>query len=271
MSHRSLVLTRGARALLVLFFALMVIVVYMPLATMFVFSFNSGRFQTLPFRGFTFDWYVRAASDTGFVDGLVNSLVIASVASIAATVIGFFCAYALVRARIPGKGVLTLLILAPLALPLILLGIGMRLQLTSAGVPLSLWAVLFGQTVFVLPLAIMNLRARLIQVPMSCEDAAVSLGASRLRARLEIVAPMCKTSLGATLLITFTFAFDEFVIAYFLSNFETTLPIKIWTTLVTGFDPTINAVGTGVLIFSLFLGFVAQSILLRRNLQQRLN
>lgn len=261
----SLVTTRAARGLLGLFFGLLIICVYLPLATMFVFSFNSGRYQTLPFREFTFDWYVRAVSDVGFTNGLVNSLMLATGASTLAVIIGFLCAYALVRARVPAMAALTALILAPLAVPLILLGIGMRLQLTSAGVPLSLWAVLGGQTVYVLPLAIMNLRARLLQVPESLEEAAISLGAGRLRAMLEIVAPVCGTAIAATFLITFTFAFDEFVIAYFLTNFETTLPIKIWTTLVTGFDPTINAVGTGVLLFSLMIGLIAQLILLRRN------
>ena len=68
----------------------------------------------------------------------------------------------------------------------------------------------------------------------------------------------------ATLLLTFTFAFDEFVIAYFLTNFEITLPIKIWTTLVTGFDPVINAVGVAVFLFSMTLGLLAQAVFMRK-------
>ena len=143
------------------------------------------------------------------------------------------------------------LLLAPLAFPLILVGIGMRLQAISLGLQPGLWLVAMGQTIYVLPLAVLNLRVGIANVPKSLEDAAISLGASRIRTLTEIMAPACRSTIIATLLITFTFAFDEFIIAYFLTNFEITLPIKIWTTLVTGFDPTVNAVGSAVFILSL--------------------
>ena len=153
---------------------------------------------------------------------------------------------------------------APLAVPLILIGIGMRLQISALGISPALWLVALGQTVYVLPLATLNLRTRIMRVPPSLEEAALSLGAGRMRAIFGIVAPACGSTLVATLLITFTFAFDEFVIAYFLTNFQLTLPIRIWTTLVTGFDPTINAVGTAVFLFSLAVGIMAQAVLLTR-------
>jgi spermidine/putrescine transport system permease protein len=219
-----------------------------------LFSFNSGRYQTLPFREPTLQWYVRMAEDGGFVDGLVNSLVIACLASLLATTLGFLAAYGFHRSRLPARAVLLGLVLAPLAVPLILIGIGMRLQITALGI----------SPVYVLPLAILNLRTRIMRVPPSLEEAALSLGAGRLRAIFGIVAPACGSTLVATLLITFTFAFDEFVIAYFLTNFQLTLPIRIWTTLVTGFDPTINAVGTAVFLFSLAVGIMAQAVLLTR-------
>ena len=132
-----------------------------------------------------------------------------------------------------------------------LIGISLRLYFVSLGLKPSLWLVFVGQTLFVLPLAILNLRNRIAQIPRSHEEAAWALGASRLRAIVEIVLPSCRFAVVATLIVTFTFAFDEFVIAYFLTNFDITLPIKIWTTLVTGFDPTINAVGVCVFLFSM--------------------
>jgi spermidine/putrescine transport system permease protein len=264
MSGAELVTTRALRAALGLFFGLALVVIYLPLAVMMLFSFNSGRYQTLPFRELTLQWYVRMAGDGGFVDGLVNSLVIACVASLLATTLGFLAAYGFHRSRLPAKAVLLALVLAPLAVPLILIGIGMRLQITAFGISPALWLVALGQTVYVMPLAILNLRTRIMRVPPSLEEAALSLGAGRLRAIFGIVAPACGSTLVATLLITFTFAFDEFVIAYFLTNFQLTLPIRIWTTLVTGFDPTINAVGTAVFLFSLAVGIMAQAVLLTR-------
>lgn len=264
MNSSDLVTTRGLRAGLWMFFGLALVVVYLPLAVMMLFSFNSGRYQTLPFREPTLQWYVRMAQDGSFADGLTNSLAVAAVACLLATTLGFLAAYGFHRSRLPAKAVLLALVLAPLAVPLILVGIGMRLQITALGLSPSLGLVMLGQTVYVLPLAILNLRTRIVRVPPSLEEAALSLGAGRLRAIFGIVAPACGSTLVATALITFTFAFDEFVIAYFLTNFQITLPIKIWTTLVTGFDPTINAVGTAVFLFSLTAGIVAQAVLLAR-------
>lgn len=264
MSLRDMVAPRALRGALGLVFAGAILVIYLPIVVMAVFSFNSGRYQTLPFREPTLDWYVQLARDQSFLDGLGNSLLIASGAAVLATALGFFAAYGFYKARLPGKPLLIGLVLAPLVVPLLLIGIGMRLQLNALGLQPSLFFVLFGQTVYVLPLAVLNLRARLAHVPPSLEEAAMSLGASRMRALAEIVAPACATTLLATLLLTFTFAFDEFVIAYFLTNFQVTLPIKIWTTLVTGFDPKINAAGTLVFLFSLTVGVGAQAILLLR-------
>ena len=246
------------------FFGAVVLCIYTPIIVMIIFSFNSGRYQTLPFREFTTDWYARMLQDQNFIDGLGNSLIIASSVSILATILGFLAAYSFQKAEFPAKPIALGLLLAPLAFPLILVGIGMRLQFTSLGVKPGLWLVAMGQTIYVLPLAILNLRVGIANVSSSLEDAAISLGASRIRTLVEIIAPACRSTIIATLLITFTFAFDEFIIAYFLTNFEITLPIKIWTTLVTGFDPTVNAVGSGVFVFSVTLGLLAQILLIKR-------
>ncbi len=240
-------------------------VIYLPIIVMIVFSFNSGKYQTLPFREPTFEWYAQLVADTSFVDSFVVSIFLALSASIIATFIGFLGAYGFAKAKISGKSLLFGVVIAPIVVPMILIGIGLRLQIVSVGLEPALWLVLLGQTLYVLPLAVLNLKNRIEKVPQSLEEAALTLGSSRLGAILFIVAPVCAPTLFATFLLTFTFSFDEFVIAYFLTNFETTLPIKIWTSIVTGFDPKINAVGTAVFIFSLSLGVMAQFILLFRH------
>ena len=254
--------------LFALVFGVAVTAIYLPIIVMAVFSFNSGRFQVMPFRDFTLDWYVRVFQDEQYVAGLTNSIIIAAIVSLTATAIAFSCAYSLVNARFPGKMAVTLLVLAPLAVPLILIGIGLRLYFVSIGFEPSLGLVCIGQILFVLPLAVLNLRNRIAQIPKSHEEAAWALGASRLRAIIDVVLPSCRVAILATLIITFTFAFDEFVIAYFLTNFSITLPIKIWTSLVTGFDPAINAVGVMVFAFSMGLGVAAQALFMRRDVRR---
>lgn len=248
-------------------FTAAVAIIYLPIAVMFVFSFNSGRYQVMPFRDFTLQWYGRLLADNQYMAGLANSVVIAGAVSITATAIAFACAYSLVNAQFPGKTAATLFVLAPLAVPLVLIGISLRLYFVSLGLEPSLWLVYLGQTLFVLPLAVLNLRNRIAQIPRSHEEAAWALGATRLRAIVEIVLPSCRFAIVATLIVTFTFAFDEFVIAYFLTNFDITLPIKIWTTLVTGFDPAINAAGVCVFLFSMAMGVAAQLLFMRREAQ----
>jgi spermidine/putrescine transport system permease protein len=251
--------------LLALLFWVTATVIYLPIGVMAVFSFSSARYQILPFQDFTTQWYLRVFTDGQYTAGFINSLVLAATVSLAATLIGFACAYSLVNSRFPGKTAVTLLVLAPLAVPLLLVGIALRIWTQQLGLQPSLPIAGVGQVLYVLPLAVLNLRNRIAQVPKSHEEAAWALGASRLRAIAGIVLPACRVSLIATFLLCFTFAFDEFVIAYFLTNFSITLPIKIWTTLVTGFDPTINALGTMVFVLSLALGVTAQWLLMRKD------
>jgi spermidine/putrescine transport system permease protein len=252
--------TPAGRAGLWALFVLVVGVIYTPILTMIVFSFNSSRFQTLPFRNPTLDWYRRIAADPQYAEGLANSLLVAGSASLAATAIAFGCAYALVRSRFPGRTAVLALVSAPIAVPLVLIGLSLRVYALSIGLKPSLPLVVLGETIYVMPLAVMTLRTRIAEIPVSREEAAWSLGAGRWRAVLDVVLPSAAPAIVASFILCFTFAFDEFVIAYFLTNFEILLSTKIWTTLVTGFDPTVNAVGTMVLVVSLTLGITAQLV-----------
>ena len=124
--------------------------------------------------------------------------------------------------------------------------------------------VTIGQSIFVMPLAILNLSNRMSQIPKNLEEAAWSLGSSRIQeVCLCQFFQLANFLIIATFILTFTFAFDEFIIAYFLNNFSITLPIKIWTSLVTGFDPAINAIGTLVFLTSLTLGLTAQLLFMK--------
>ena len=250
--------------LLYILFFLIIFIIYLPIIVMIIFSFNSSKYQIMPFRDFTTEWYYRVINDTQYLEGLTNSLVVSFTVSLLATILAFFCSYSLVNSSFRGKSILNLFFLTPLVVPLILIGISLRFYLSAQGYEPSLYLVTIGQSIFVMPLAILNLSNRMSQIPKNLEEAAWSLGSSRIRSMFEIILPSCKFSLIATFILTFTFAFDEFIIAYFLNNFSITLPIKIWTSLVTGFDPAINAVGTLVFLTSLTLGLTAQLLFMKK-------
>ena len=119
------------------------------------------------------------------------------------------------------------LVLAPLAVPLILIGIGIAFRSPAIGLQPALWIVMLGQTVYVLPLAVLNPFGqgsrgfRRASKRRRCRSAPVVFARSSASWHLPVARPC-----SPRLLMTFTFAFDEFVIAYFLTNFEITLPIK---------------------------------------------
>ena len=100
---------------------------------MIIFSFNSSKYQIMPFRNFTTEWYQRVLNDSQYLDGLLNSLMVSVIVSLLATTLAFFCSYSLVNSNFKGKSFLNLFFLTPLVVPLILIGISLRFYLTAQG------------------------------------------------------------------------------------------------------------------------------------------
>lgn len=255
---------RWVRYPLLLWLGTVLLVIYAPMGLVLLFSLNSGRFLTFPLESFSLEWYQLLFADSTFVASLKNSLILSTSISLAATSLGFLGAYALVHSHFRGKTLLTQFLITPLAVPGILLGMALRVYCFRLGWQFSLFTAFLGHLLVALPLAVLLLRARIQQIPLSLEEAAWNLGAQRWRSLLEIVLPLCLPGLIASLLLTFTLSFDEFIIAYLLTQFEITLPIKIWTLLITGFDPTVNAIGSLVFLLSLSVALMAQLLLFKR-------
>lgn len=253
---------RLGRIPLILTLALTGAVIYLPILFVVIFSFNSGRFQVFPLKGFSLVWYQKMLSDTAFMDALKNSVIVSLGVGVVSTIFGFLGAYSLVKAEFRFKDLLSTLLITPLAVPGVLLAISLRVYFYSLGWSFSLLTVFLGQLITNIPLALMIIRARLLQIPLSLEEAAWDLGAGRLRSLAEVILPMTIPSMIVSMLLTFTFSFDEFIIAYFLTQFELTLPIKIWANLITGYDPTVNAIGTIVFFLSLMIVFFGQRFVL---------
>ncbi len=238
--------------------------IFAPMVMVVLFSLNADRFPSFPLKGFTLTWYQQLAGDTKFLYALKNSLLVASGVSFASTVLGFIGAYALQNLHFRLKNAYLALMISPLAIPWIILGIALLIFFHTLGIGNSLFAVWIGHMVFSAPFAMLVIRSRLIGIKRNLEEAAWDLGASRWRALWEVVVPLAGPGLLAAALLTFTFSFDEFIIAWFLSGFEITLPVRIWGLLSTGIDPTINAIGTLVLFVSITLIVVSELLLLSR-------
>ena len=242
-----------------------VLALYLPIITLIIFSFTAARYPFFPVREWSLKWYEALWTDHEFFEALTNSIIVSGLASIAATAFGFFAAYSLTRSTFYGRSVLTAFMVVPLSVPLVLLALSLRVYFATFQMQFNLFTVFLGHMVYMIPLSILILRGRFQGFPWSHEEAALDLGAGRMRTLLEIVLPWMMPAVIGSILLNFTFSFDEFIIAWFLTNFEITLPIKIWTDLLMNYDPKVNVIGTIVFLLSVTVAFLAMFSLRNEN------
>jgi len=241
-----------------------------PIATSFVVSFNADRFPTLPLGGFSTQWYQEVANDPTVPRAFRNTVIVGVSVSLIATFLGFAAAYTDYRYRFFGKGVYLALALLPPTIPVVILGLAMLVYLSQVSLWGELHSVIVSHVVLCTPFAMAVTRLRLSQMDPSLEPAAWNLGASEWRALGAVIVPFCLPAILSSLFITMAISFDEFAIAWFVSGFNETLPVRILTFLQGRVSPKINALGSIVFTISIVLVILAQAfILLRRPVHRR--
>jgi spermidine/putrescine transport system permease protein len=231
-----------------------------PIVVTLVTSFNADRFVTLPWRGFTWHWYQQVVGSRDFLIPLRNSVIVATAVGATSVLLGFLGAYGLTRTRGRWQDAYLLSLISSLAVPWVLLGLGLLVFFTRLGIPKSLFAVWISHTIFGAPLAMLIIRGRLLTLRRSYEEAAWDLGAGRLRAVWEVVLPLAAPGLVGAFLLTFTLSFDEFILAWFVSGFDLTLPVRIWNMMRSGINPAISAIGAMVFVLSITLSILGQAV-----------
>jgi spermidine/putrescine transport system permease protein len=231
-----------------------------PIAVTLITSFNADRFVTLPWRGFTWHWYQQVVGSRDFLIPLRNSVIVATAVGATSVLLGFLGAYGLTRTRGRWQDAYLLSLISSLAVPWVLLGLGLLVFFTRLGIPKSLFAVWISHTIFGAPLAMLIIRGRLLTLRRSYEEAAWDLGAGRLRAVWEVVLPLAAPGLVGAFLLTFTLSFDEFILAWFVSGFDLTLPVRIWNMMRSGINPAISAIGAMVFVLSITLSILGQAV-----------
>ncbi|MDS0477119.1 ABC transporter permease [Natrinema sp. 1APR25-10V2] len=235
---------------------------YAPIAVLILFSFEKGTFSSIPWDGFTTQWYAQMVSDTRLIRATMNSLYVGIVVTAGATTLGTLGAIALVRADFRGKGLYRALVVAPMTIPGLILGIALLLWFNFLNINTSLLTVMIGQLVFVTPFVLITVSARLRGFDPELEEAARDLGASKWQTYRRVTLPILMPGIVSGALFAFTLSFDDFLIAFFTSGVQNTLPIYIWSKVQHGTDPVINAISTMVLLFS--MGLIVVSELIRR-------
>jgi spermidine/putrescine transport system permease protein len=201
---------------------------YLPVLFLPLFSFNDSRFIAFPLTGFTTRWYGALFADGAMLHALGNSLEVGAVTALLATLLGLLAARAVTRSRLKGAGILLGFVSLPLFIPDIVLGISLLLTLGAIGFPLSLAGVVLGHLALCIPFAITVLIARFEGFDRNLEEASLDLGETPLMTFWRVTLPLMLPGIAASLLLTFITSFDEFLLAYFLSGTEATLPVYIW-------------------------------------------
>jgi len=238
--------------------------VFAPIFTSMVFSFNSDRFPTVPLGEFTTHWYVTAFSRPEVWEAFQNSLLVALCAATLSTCLGFATAYTDFRYGFRWKPAYLALALLPPTVPLVIMGLAMLAWLGQLGLSGTIPGIIIAHTVMGAPFAMAICRLRLSQMDPSLEAAAWNLGASPWRAMWSVVLPFCLPALISSFCLTAAVSFDEFIVAWFVSGLNKTVPVMILEILQGNVDPQINAIGTVVFLTSMTLVVIAQLLILKR-------
>jgi putative spermidine/putrescine transport system permease protein len=237
--------------------AVVYVFLLLPMAIVILAAFNAGNFLTFPPQGFSLKWFANFFARREFMQALSLSVEIGMWTAAISTVIGTLASIVLVRARFRGRDLLNAFVTSPLLLPQILTGVALLQYFTLIGLAQSWWGLLVGHVVVTTPYVVRTVTATLTSFDLVLEEAAQSLGASPVRAFLEVTLGVIKPGVVAGAIFAFAISFDNFTLSLFLTSPKLTpLPIELFAYLKYSFDPTaaaVSAFAIGV-AFILILG-----------------
>jgi spermidine/putrescine transport system permease protein len=230
---------------------------YAPLVIVVVYSFNDSRLNA-QWVGFTLDWYRKLFADEEMLTAARNSLVIGLVASAVSTVLGTMAGFAMYRYRLR---VLPVMVVAPIAIPEILMGVSLLIFFVAINLTLGLVSITLAHIAFCIGFVAIVVRSRLAGMDESLVEAARDLGATPWRAFRLITLPLIMPGVIAGALMAFTLSIDDFVVTYFTAGADAlTLPLKIYTMVKISVTPEVNAVSTLLMLLTLALIVLASRL-----------
>ncbi len=232
---------------------------YVPVLFLPLFSFNDSIYIAFPIENWTLQWYRDMFDNEPMIASLMNSIRVGAVASVLSTFLGIFGAKAVTRYRIPGRGPIITVIMAPLVIPGIILGVALLILINRIGITPSLYTVTLGHVLVCVPFSMATLMTRFEGFDKSMEEASADLGENAWWTFWRVTFPIVFPGLLASVLLCFTISFDEFILAFFLGGTEPTLPLYIWGQL--RFPqrlPNVLALGACILVISFVVVFISQ-------------
>jgi len=247
-------------------FSFFVILVYVflcgPLLIIITTAFDSGNIMSFPPKGFSLQWFSNAFHSRTFMTTLGISLKVAVIATLIAMVIGIPAAYALSRNNYRGKAALQSIFLSPIIVPGVVLGFAFFRFLTLKLQLDVFTSLLIGHVIIVIPYIIRVVGSSLDNLDFSIEDAAISLGATKLKAFFLVILPNVTSGVIAAFMLSFINSFNNVPVSLFLTGpGVSTLPISMMSYVEYNYDPTISALSVILMVMTVLIMFVVEKTL----------
>jgi spermidine/putrescine transport system permease protein len=243
--------------------------IYLPVLILIIFSFNNTR-SVAVFTGFSTEWYTSLAQNQDLLDAARNSLLVALITTVVATIIGTLTALAMERYRFRMRTAFDANLYLPIVIPEIVMGIALLLFFNQALFPFlqnafgirgstGLHTITISHIAFDIPFVYVIVRARLADFDRTLEEAAADLGADEWQTFQRVTLPLLMPGIIGGALLAFTLSLDDYLITVFTKGIrEQTMPLYIYSLVRRGVTPEINALSTALLVGS--IGLVALSL-----------
>jgi ABC-type spermidine/putrescine transport system permease subunit II len=235
---------------------------YGPILVLVLYSFNAAHLS-MAWRGTTLKWYAALWHDEALLAATVNSLLIAVISTIGATLLGGLMALGMERMPLRRQQLIEGGLVLPLVIPEVMMGVALMLLFVMVKMPLGLTTVMLGHIVFNIPLVTIMIRARLRKLDPALREAAADLGADSWQVFRHVTLPLLRPAIWGAVLVAFTVSLDDFLVTFFTAGpGATTLPLKVYSMIKSGVTPEINALSALLLVIS--MACVAVSLHLQR-------
>lgn len=246
--------------LLKAFTASIYIFLYSPILVLIALSFNDSKYSSV-WRGFTWKWYVSVWQNAAIVDACRTSLLVALLSTLFSTLLGTMAALAIVRLRFRWRSAIESLFYLPVIVPEIVIGFATVVLFGLIGLRLGFSTIVIAHVAFSLSYVIFVVRARLVGMGYTLEQAAMDLGANELEAFFLVTLPGLMPAIVSAALLAFTISLDDYVITSFVAGGSySTLPLQIYSMVKTGVTPEINAISTLLLVVTVILVWVSRQL-----------
>lgn len=239
--------------------AVLLAFILVPLLIIVPMSFTSGNTLAFPTPGYSLRWYQELIDDPRWFMSFVNSMIVASAATVLSCLLGIPAAIGLAWGEFPGKNMVYAIVAAPLVAPIVIVGVAAFSFFATAGMTNTRWALILTHTALAVPVMLTTVVASLQGFDRTLVRAAASLGAGTARTFFKVILPLIAPGVVSGAIIAFIISFDEVVVASFLTTGEQrTLPRMIFSGVRESVSPAIASVAVLLVLFSaVLLGIIA--------------